>query len=43
MNLDESDLVMAVARVVPDDEEEVEGVEGEAEPVGVDGDEGGDE
>jgi DNA gyrase subunit A len=43
VNLDQNDLVMAVARVVPDDEEEVEGVEGEAEPVGVDGDEDGDE
>jgi DNA gyrase subunit A len=43
VNLDQNDLVMAVARVVPDDEEEVEGAEGEAEPVGVDGDEGGDE
>jgi len=39
VNLDQNDLVMAVARVVPDDEEEVEGVEGEVEPVGVDGDE----
>jgi DNA gyrase subunit A len=43
VNLDQNDLVMAVARVVPDDEEDVEGVEGEAEPVGVDGDEGDDE
>ena len=34
---------MDVARVVPDDEEEGEGVEGDVEPVGVDGDEGGDE
>jgi len=40
VNLDQHDLVMAVARVVPDDEEEVEGVEGDVEPVGVDGDEG---
>jgi DNA gyrase subunit A len=40
VNLDQNDLVMAVARVVPDDEEESEGAEGEAEPVGVDGDEG---
>src|SRR6188472_3203149 len=40
VNLDQNDLVMAVARVVPDDEEDVEGVEGDAEPVGVDGDEG---
>jgi len=40
VNLDQNDLVMAVARVVPDDEEEGESVEGEAEPVGVDGDEG---
>jgi DNA gyrase subunit A len=38
VNLDEKDLVMAVARVVP--EEEGEGVEGDAEPVGVDGDDG---
>jgi DNA gyrase subunit A len=43
VNLDQNDLVMAVARVVPDDEEEVEGAEGDAEPVGVDGDEGSDE
>ena len=43
VNLDQHDLVMAVARVVPDDEEEGEVVEGDAEPVGVDGDEGGDE
>ncbi|PYP80473.1 MAG: DNA gyrase subunit A [Gemmatimonadetes bacterium] len=43
VNLDQNDLVMAVARVVPDDEEDIEGVEGDAEPVGVDGDEGGDE
>jgi DNA gyrase subunit A len=41
VNLDQNDLVMAVARVVPDDEEETEGAEGEGEPVGVDGDEGG--
>jgi DNA gyrase subunit A len=34
VNLDDKDLVMAVARVVPDDEEE--GSEGEAEPVTVD-------
>jgi len=34
VNLDDKDLVMAVARVVPDDEEE--GAEGEAEPVTVD-------
>ncbi|MFL5617421.1 MAG: DNA gyrase subunit A [Gemmatimonadaceae bacterium] len=40
VNLDQNDFVMAVARVVPDDEEEGEGVEGEAEPVGVEGDEG---
>jgi DNA gyrase subunit A len=38
VNLDANDLVMAVARVVPDDEEE--GAEIEAEPVGVDGDDG---
>jgi DNA gyrase subunit A len=38
VNLDDKDLVMAVARVVP--EEEGEGVEGEAEPVGVDGEDG---
>jgi DNA gyrase subunit A len=42
VNLDQNDLVMAVARVVPDDEEETEGAEGEAEPVGVDGDDGDD-
>jgi hypothetical protein len=34
---------MAVARVVPDDEEEGVVLVGDAEPVGVDGDEGGDE
>ena len=34
VNLDDKDLVMAVARVVPDDEEE--GSEGDAEPVAVD-------
>jgi DNA gyrase subunit A len=39
VNLDEKDLVMAVARVVPEDESEGEGAEGEAEPVGVDGEE----
>jgi len=38
VNLDDKDLVMAVARVVPDDEEE--GAETDAEPVGVDGDDG---
>jgi DNA gyrase subunit A len=37
VNLDQNDLVMAVARVVPDDEEDIEGVEGDVEPVGVDG------
>jgi DNA gyrase subunit A len=42
VNLDQNDLVMAVARVVPDDEEESEGAESEAEPVGVDGDDGDD-
>jgi hypothetical protein len=37
VNLDEKDLVMAVARVVPDDEsDESEGLEGEPEPVGAD-------
>jgi DNA gyrase subunit A len=40
VNLDANDLVMAVARVVPDDEEEGEGADGDAEPVGVDGEEG---
>jgi len=40
VNLDQNDLVMAVARVVPEDEEEGEGAESETEPVGVDGDDG---
>ena len=34
VNLDERDLVMDVARVVPDDDESAEGEEGAAEPVG---------
>jgi DNA gyrase subunit A len=38
VNLDEHDAVMDVARLVPDDDSGVEGVEGEEEPVGVDGD-----
>jgi DNA gyrase subunit A len=38
VNLDDKDLVMAVARVVPEDEAEGEGIEGDVEPVGVDGD-----
>jgi DNA gyrase subunit A len=40
VNLDDKDLVMAVARVVPEDDEESEGSETDAEPVGVDGDDG---
>ena len=40
VNLDQNDLVMAVARVVPEDEEEGEGAESDTEPVGVDGDDG---
>jgi DNA gyrase subunit A len=40
VNLDEKDLVMAVARVVPEDEEEGDGSDSDVEPVGVDGDEG---
>jgi DNA gyrase subunit A len=40
VNLDDKDLVMAVARVVPEDDEETEGSETDVEPVGVDGDEG---
>ncbi|HEU4723603.1 MAG TPA: DNA gyrase C-terminal beta-propeller domain-containing protein, partial [Gemmatimonadaceae bacterium] len=40
VNLDANDLVMAVARVVPDDEEEGESADGDVEPVGVDGEEG---
>src|SRR5215208_5617662 len=39
VNLDEKDLVMAVARVVPEDDEEGEGSETDTEPVGVDGEE----
>src|SRR5215218_576535 len=42
VNLDEKDLVMAVARVVPEDDVEVEGGEVEGEPVGVDGEDGAD-
>jgi DNA gyrase subunit A len=42
VNLDDKDLVMAVARVVPEDDDEVEGSDIEAEPVGVDGDDGED-
>ena len=38
VNLDEKDLVMAVARVVPDEEGEGDASE-DVEPVGVDGDE----
>jgi hypothetical protein len=40
VNLDANDLVMAVARVVPEDDEESEGAEPDVEPVGVDGDDG---
>jgi DNA gyrase subunit A len=40
VNLDEKDLVMAVARVVPEDEEEGDASDSDVEPVGVDGDEG---
>jgi DNA gyrase subunit A len=40
VNLDEKDLVMAVARVVPEDEEEGDVSDSDVEPVGVDGDEG---
>jgi DNA gyrase subunit A len=41
VNLDSKDLVMAVARVVPEEEgEESEGGEGEPEPIGADGEEG---
>jgi DNA gyrase subunit A len=36
VNLDERDIVVDVARLVPDDESDAEGVEGEVEPVGVD-------
>ena len=40
VNLDEKDLVMAVARVVPEDEGEGDAADSDVEPVGVDGDEG---
>jgi DNA gyrase subunit A len=40
VNLDEKDLVMAVARVVPDEEGEGDASDSDVEPVGVDGDEG---
>ncbi|MBA3890790.1 MAG: DNA gyrase subunit A [Gemmatimonadaceae bacterium] len=44
VNLDDHDLVMDVARVVPEDDKETEGDEGGTEPVGVGPDEGeGDE
>jgi DNA gyrase subunit A len=39
VNLDSKDLVMAVARVVPEEEGEGEGEE-EPEPIGADGEEG---
>jgi len=39
VNLDEKDLVMAVARVVPDEEGEGDASDSDVEPVGVDGDE----
>jgi DNA gyrase subunit A len=39
VNLDEKDLVMAVARVVPDEEGEGDGSDSDVEPVGADGDE----
>jgi len=42
VNLDDHDSVMDVARLVPDDDTGVEG-EGEEEPVGVDGDDEGEE
>jgi DNA gyrase subunit A len=35
VNLDNGDLVIDVARVVPDDDRPEEAAEGEAEPVGV--------
>jgi DNA gyrase subunit A len=38
VNLDEKDLVMAVARVVPEDEsEEGAEIDGEPEPIGAEG------
>jgi DNA gyrase subunit A len=40
VNLDQNDLVMAVARVVPDDEEGSEGAEPDVEAVGAEGAEG---
>ncbi|HEX2718096.1 MAG TPA: DNA gyrase subunit A [Gemmatimonadaceae bacterium] len=36
VNLDERDLVVDVARLVPDDESDAEGIEGDVEPVGAD-------
>src|SRR5215213_473976 len=42
VNLDEKDFVMAVARVVPEDDEEGEGADVDVEPVGVDGEDGTD-
>jgi DNA gyrase subunit A len=43
VNLDGKDLVMAVARVVPEEEGEAEAVGAEIEGPDGDGDEGGDE
>jgi DNA gyrase subunit A len=39
VNLDGKDLVMAVARVVPEDDSDAEGSEGETDSNGGDGDE----
>jgi DNA gyrase subunit A len=43
VNLDTNDLVMAVARVVPEEEGEGDESEGEPEPIGVDGGDEGEE
>jgi DNA gyrase subunit A len=36
VNLDSKDLVMAVARVVPEEDGDGDGIEGEPEPIGAD-------
>jgi DNA gyrase subunit A len=43
VNLDDKDLVMAVARVVPEDDAEGDAADGQPEPVGADGADGADD
>ena len=40
VNLDDKDFVMAVARVVPEDDEEGDGIEADVEAVGAEGEDG---